>query len=93
MPRRRTDLHLCRRVLVLQCSANDGMARGTFSRRSPVRSNPLGTSIARLVDIKGSIVSVEGLNCLDGTPLLDIKPDRAAFTPVAPPQPGVFEVG
>lgn len=69
------------------------MARGTFSLRSPVRPNPLGTSIARLVGIEGNIVSVQGSDCLDGTPLLDIKPDRAAFTPIAPPQPGDFEVG
>lgn len=48
---------------------------------------------ARLVGIEGNIVFVQGSNCLDGTPLLDIKPDRAAFTPIAPPQPGDFEVG
>jgi len=83
--------HLSRRDLVLQCPANDGVARGTFSLRSPVRPNPLGTSVARLVGIEGSIVSVQGLDCLDGTPLLDLKPDRTMFVPIAPPQPGDFE--
>jgi tRNA-Thr(GGU) m(6)t(6)A37 methyltransferase TsaA len=86
-------LHLSRRDLVLQCPANDGQPRGTFSIRSPVRPNPLGTSIARLVGIEGGIVLVKGLDCMDGTPLLDLKPDRTMFTPIAPPQPGDLETG
>ena len=84
-------LHLSRRDLVLQCPASDGVARGTFSLRSPVRPNPLGTSIALLVGIEGASVLVRGLDCLDGTPLLDLKPDRALFSPIAPPQPGDFQ--
>lgn len=86
-------LHLSRRDLVLQSPANDGMARGTFSLRSPARPNPIGTSIAQLVAIEGSTVLVRGLDCLDGTPLLDLKPDRALFTPIAPPQRGDFQIG
>src|SRR5215472_7542377 len=68
-------------------------SRGTFSLRSPARPNPIGTSIAKLVSIEGATVTVRGLDCLDGTPLLDLKPDRALFTPIAPPQPGDFQVG
>ena len=86
-------LHLSRRDLVLQSPANDGSVRGTFSLRSPVRPNPIGTSIARLVGIEGATVLVRGLDCLDETPLLDLKPDRAGFTPIAPPQAGDFEGG
>lgn len=86
-------LHLSRRDLVMQSPASDGTARGTFSLRSPARPNPIGTSIARLVGIDGGIVSVRGLDCLDGTPLLDLKPDRGLFAPIAPPQPGDFQVG
>lgn len=86
-------LHLSRRDLVLQSPKNDGTARGTFSLRSPVRPNPLGTSLAALVGIENNMVLVRGLDCLDGTPLLDIKPDRCEFTPLAPPQKGDFEVG
>ncbi len=86
-------LHQSRRDLVLQSPKNDGAARGTFSLRSPVRPNPLGTSLAALVGIEGATVLVRGLDCLDGTPLIDLKPDRCAFTPLAPPQPGDFEVG
>ena len=73
-----------RRDLLRQSPKSDGVARGTFSLRSPVRPNPIGTSFVTLVAIAGGIVSVRGLDCLDGTPLLDLKPDRCAFTPLAP---------
>jgi len=86
-------LHLSRRDLVLQSPANDGSVRGTFSLRAPVRPNPLGTSIATFVKVDGNTVFVRGLDCLDDTPLLDIKPDRTLFTPLAPAQKGDFQVG
>jgi tRNA-Thr(GGU) m(6)t(6)A37 methyltransferase TsaA len=84
-------LHLSRRDLVRQSPASDGTARGTFSLRSPVRPNPLGTSIARLVGREGAVLEVQGLDCIDGTPLLDLKPDRTLFTPLAPPQKGDYQ--
>ncbi|RDJ21314.1 S-adenosylmethionine-dependent methyltransferase [Bosea caraganae] len=86
-------LHLSRRDLVRQSSANDGRTHGTFSLRSPVRPNPIGTSIATFVRREGATLLLRGLDCLDDTPLLDLKPDRALFTPIAPPQPGDFETG
>jgi tRNA (adenine37-N6)-methyltransferase len=84
-------LHLSRRDLVKQSPANDGAARGTFALRSPVRPNPLGTSIVRLVGIEDATLLVQGLDCLDFTPLLDLKPDRGQFVPLAPPQKGDFQ--
>ena len=72
----------------MQSPANDGSIHGTFSLRSPVRPNPIGTSIATLIGIEGGVLLVQGLDCLDGTPLLDLKPDRTLFAPIAPPQPG-----
>lgn len=86
-------LHMSRRDLVLQSPKNDGAVRGTFSLRTPVRPNPLGTSMVKLVGIEGATVLVRGLDCLDGTPLLDLKPDRCKFSPPAPQSPGDFEVG
>lgn len=86
-------LHMSRRDLVSQSPRDDGATRGTFALRSPVRPNPIGTSIVTLVGVKGSILTVRGLDCLDGTPLLDIKPDRTLFTPLAPPTPGDHQVG
>jgi tRNA (adenine37-N6)-methyltransferase len=86
-------LHQSRRDLVMQSPKNDGTSRGTFSLRSPVRPNPIGTSVTILVRIEGPNLFVRGLDCLDGTPLLDLKPERGRFTPLAPPQPGDFQVG
>ena len=76
-------LHQSRRDLVLQSPKNDRATRGTFSLRSPVRPNPLGTSIVKLVAVEGNAVLVRGLDCLDGTPLIDLKPDRCEFSPLA----------
>ena len=56
-------LHLSRRDLVRQSPGNDGTARGTFSLRTPVRPNPIGTSIVRLVSVQGNVVQVRGLDC------------------------------
>ena len=50
---------------------------GTFSIRSPVRPNPLGISIVALVGIEGAVLLVQGMDCVDGTPLVDLKPARA----------------
>lgn len=86
-------LHESRRDLVRQSPANDGTVYGTFALRTPVRPNPIGTSIARFVALDGAGVLVRGLDCLDGTPLLDVKPDRTLFQPIAPPQPGDFQIG
>jgi tRNA-Thr(GGU) m(6)t(6)A37 methyltransferase TsaA len=60
-------LHRSRRDLVRQSPADDGATRGTFALRSPVRPNPIGTSIAKLVRVEGSTLFVQGLDCLDGT--------------------------
>jgi tRNA-Thr(GGU) m(6)t(6)A37 methyltransferase TsaA len=63
-----------RRDLVLQAPNHYSERRGTFALRSPVRPNPIAVSVARLVRIDGNELSVVGLDCLDETPLLDIKP-------------------
>ncbi|HTS93369.1 MAG TPA: tRNA (N6-threonylcarbamoyladenosine(37)-N6)-methyltransferase TrmO [Stellaceae bacterium] len=86
-------LHLSRRDLVLQSPRNDGTARGTFSLRSPARPNPIATQIVTLIRREGESLFVRGLDCLDGTPLLDLKPDRSEFTPLAPRQCGDDQVG
>jgi tRNA-Thr(GGU) m(6)t(6)A37 methyltransferase TsaA len=62
------------RNLVLQKPAHYGVQRGTFALRSPARPNPIAMSVVKLQKIEGNKLSVIGLDCLDGTPLLDIKP-------------------
>jgi tRNA-Thr(GGU) m(6)t(6)A37 methyltransferase TsaA len=85
-------LHRSPRNLVLQRPKKNGQTRGTFSLRSPVRPNPIGTSIVKFVGIEGSSVLVRGLDCLDETPLIDLKPDRCDFSPFAAQRGGASEV-
>lgn len=52
----------------------NGKSHGVFSIRSPSRPNPIGISVVRLKGIIGNVLYVNGLDIIDGTPLLDIKP-------------------
>jgi tRNA-Thr(GGU) m(6)t(6)A37 methyltransferase TsaA len=70
-----------RRDLVVQVPRH-GARRGTFALRSPVRPNPIAMSVVRLAGIDGTQLSVVGLDCLDGTPLIDIKPYFASVDAV-----------
>ncbi|MBO9460621.1 tRNA (N6-threonylcarbamoyladenosine(37)-N6)-methyltransferase TrmO [Roseibium aggregatum] len=79
-------LDKARRDLIVQNPAHSDNIFGTFALRSPVRPNPIGTVLAKLVSVDGPNLIVRGLDCLDGTPLIDLKPDRCAFTPKAPPK-------
>ena len=47
---------------------------GRFATRSPSRPNPVGKAIVRLLERRGNILKVKGLDALDGTPVIDIKP-------------------
>lgn len=47
---------------------------GVFATRSPARPNPIGVAVARLLGREGNVLRVKGLDALDGTPILDIKP-------------------
>jgi len=53
--------------------------RGVFATRTPCRPNPIGLSIVKMVSREGNILHLEGVDVLDGTPLLDIKPYTARF--------------
>ena len=62
------------RHLVRQRPRHYGVARGVFALCSPARPNPIALSVVVLVQVEGTRLSVRGLDCLDGTPLLDLKP-------------------
>lgn len=66
----------------------DTVPRGLFATRAPSRPNPIGLSIVKLLGIEGRVLTVEGLDLLDGTPLLDIKPYFGEFD-----QPGDVRCG
>ena len=74
-------MHEARRDLLVQAPRH-GERRGTFALRSPVRPNPIAMSVARLVRVEGTTLTVVGLDCLDGTPLIDIKPYFASVDAV-----------
>jgi tRNA-Thr(GGU) m(6)t(6)A37 methyltransferase TsaA len=52
----------------------DDQEHGIFATRYPYRPNPIGISIVKLLSRKENTLTVEGIDTLDGTPLLDIKP-------------------
>ena len=51
-----------------------GESVGLFASRSPHRPSPIGLSLARLVEVKGATVYLAGIDLVDGTPILDLKP-------------------
>ncbi|MDH7510786.1 MAG: tRNA (N6-threonylcarbamoyladenosine(37)-N6)-methyltransferase TrmO [Methanolinea sp.] len=53
---------------------HDPVERGVFATRSPDRPNPVSLSLVDLVSINGGVLTVRGLDALDGTPVIDIKP-------------------
>lgn len=57
-----------------QVSGDTGRETGVFSTCSPVRPNPIGLSIVEVLRIDGATIAVRGLDMLDGTPIIDIKP-------------------
>jgi tRNA-Thr(GGU) m(6)t(6)A37 methyltransferase TsaA len=63
-----------RRDLIRQVPAHLGRPRGTFALRSPVRPNPIALGVVEVLGIEGATVTVRNVDCIDGTPLLDIKP-------------------
>lgn len=63
----------------------DNKQRGVFATRAPQRPNQLGLSVLKLLNRRSNILKVEGVDMLDGTPLLDIKP----YIPNSDPKRGV----
>ena len=48
---------------------------GVFNTHSPFRPNPIGLSLLKVMGIEGNVIHVKGIDMLDGTPILDIKPE------------------
>jgi tRNA-Thr(GGU) m(6)t(6)A37 methyltransferase TsaA len=68
-----------RRDLIQQVPAHLGWPRGTFALRSPVRPNPIARAAVELLGVEGTILRVRNVDCIDGTPLVDIKPYFASI--------------
>lgn len=82
-----TWLHHSPRNLIVQRPRNSQTPRGVFALRSPVRPNPVGLHVVKLVslDPETGILGLEAIDVLDGTPVIDIKP---WFATTDLPQPG-----
>lgn len=66
----------------------DGTERGVFATRAPGRPNAIGLSVVELLGREGNVLQLNGVDVLDGTPLLDIKPYTAKFDRFEPLRSG-----
>jgi tRNA-Thr(GGU) m(6)t(6)A37 methyltransferase TsaA len=71
----------------------DHVERGLFATRAPCRPNPIGLSCVRLLRVSGNQLTVGGLDILDGTPVLDIKPYVPQFDAFPQSRAGWLERG
>lgn len=69
----------------------DTLPRGLFATRSPCRPNPIGLSAVRLLTRRGNVLEIAGVDMLDGTPLLDLKPYVPAFDAFPDSRAGWFD--
>jgi tRNA-Thr(GGU) m(6)t(6)A37 methyltransferase TsaA len=72
-------MHHARRDLIRQVPSHLKQARGTFALRSPVRPNPIALAAVELVGVEPGALTVRGIDCIDDTPVLDIKPYFASI--------------
>ncbi len=83
-------LNSARRDLIVQAPSHAPGPMGAFALRSPVRPNPIGLSVAAIVslDIQTGVIGIDAIDCVDKTPLLDIKPYLPSIDAVADADPG-----
>lgn len=77
-------LHKAARDVIGLHPAHVSTPRGVFALRSPVRPNPIGLSVARVLELDARVgrIIVDAIDFLDGTPLIDIKPYRPGIDSV-----------
>jgi len=68
----------------------DTQSHGVFATRSPARPNPIGLSVVCLLKVEGTTLHIAGVDLLDGTPVLDIKPYVPTFDVFAAERTGWF---
>lgn len=76
------EFHLAKRTELSVIPFMDTQTRGVFATRSPLRPNHIGLSIVKLIKVENNRVEVQGIDVIDKTPLLDIKPYIEAFDAV-----------
>lgn len=84
--------HKAKNILLTVKPFLDKTPRGVFSTRAPVRPNHIGLSVVEIISVKDNVVTVRGIDVLDGTPLLDIKPYIERFDHPENPRSGWMKV-
>ena len=84
-------LDRAKRDVLLTTPPHDTRVHGVFATRSPHRPNPIGFAVVELLERKGRILKVKGLDALNGTPVVDIKPYSSAIDSVSDARIGWFE--
>jgi len=69
-------MHKARRDLIVQAPHHADAVKGTFALRSPVRPNPVALAAVRVlgIDRQAGVIEIDAIDCVDGTPLIDVKP-------------------
>lgn len=75
--------HKATRSELLVTPFMDTEIRGVFATRSPLRPSHIGMSVTQIISVEDNIVTLKGIDVLDGTPLLDIKPYIPQFDAVS----------
>ncbi|MBO2625952.1 tRNA (N6-threonylcarbamoyladenosine(37)-N6)-methyltransferase TrmO [Shewanella algae] len=86
-------LHQCKQGALKVKPFLDNQLRGVFATRSPKRPNPIGLSILEIDRLEGNRIHVKGIDMLNGTPIIDIKPYIQAFDCVQNTRDGWYEQG
>jgi tRNA-Thr(GGU) m(6)t(6)A37 methyltransferase TsaA len=90
-------MHEARRDLIVQAPRHAEKSRGVFALRSPVRPNPVALAVVRVlgIDRRAGILDIDAADCLDGTPLIDLKPwlESIDIPPAPQGRPPVSPVG
>ena len=79
------------REVLLEHTPHDTNIHGVFATRSQNRPNPIGFSVVELIERKGNILKIKGIDALDKTPLLDIKPYSSEIDAVSGVRIGWYE--
>ncbi len=69
-------MHEARRDLIVQSPRHKSSPTGVFALRSPVRPNPIALAVVKIlgIDHEAGVIEIDAIDCLDGTPVVDIKP-------------------
>jgi len=84
-------LDRAKRDTLIAIPPHDGKERGVFATRSPNRPNPIAFSVVELIERKGNVLRIRGIDALDKTPVVDLKPYSSQLDAIADAKISWFE--